>query len=259
MSEPDAGSDPAALETRAELQGDSFVIRGQKTWTSFASQADYCYLVARTDPQARPHRGISEILVPMDAAGIEVRPIRDMVGETHFAEVFFDGVRVPRANLIGELHRGWYQIMQQLDYERSGIERLISNGPLWSDFKIWARERGLTRDPVLRDEIAQIEIARFAGRQLIYHVAALLSEGKVPGREAAAAKAVCTEIEQRIANLVTRALGAAGLLAPGAPGAPLGGRAARNLLYAPAYTIQGGTNNILRNIVATRVLGLPGR
>jgi alkylation response protein AidB-like acyl-CoA dehydrogenase len=259
MSEPDAGSDLAALETRAELQGDSFVIRGQKTWTSFASQADYCYLVARTDPQARPHRGISEILVPMDASGIEVRPIRDMVGETHFAEVFFDGVRVPRANLIGELHRGWYQIMQQLDYERSGIERLISNGPLWSDFKIWARERGLTRDPVLRDEIAQIEIARFAGRQLIYHVAALLSEGKVPGREAAAAKAVCTEIEQRIANLVTRALGAAGLLAPGAPGAPLGGRAARNLLYAPAYTIQGGTNNILRNIVATRVLGLPGR
>ncbi|UCE86682.1 MAG: acyl-CoA dehydrogenase family protein [Deltaproteobacteria bacterium] len=257
MSEPNAGSDLAALETRAELRGDEFVIRGQKTWTSFAAHADYCYLVARTDPEARPHRGISEILVPMDVPGIEVRPIRDMVGETHFAELFFDDVRVPRAQLIGELHRGWYQIMQQLDYERSGIERLISNAPLWNEFKTWARDEGLTRDPVLRDEMAQIEIARFAGRQLIYRVASALSAGQVPGREAAAAKAICTEIEQRVARVVAAALGPAGLLEAGAPGAPLAGRAARNLLYAPAYTIQGGTNNILRNIVASRALGLP--
>ena len=108
---------------------------------SFASEADYCYLVARTDPDAEPHRGISEILVPMDADGITVRPIRDMVGEEHFGEVFFDEVRVPRSGLIGELDRGWYQIMQQLDFERSGIERLISNFPLWRDACALARER----------------------------------------------------------------------------------------------------------------------
>jgi alkylation response protein AidB-like acyl-CoA dehydrogenase len=257
MSEPNAGSDLAALATRAELRGDEFVIRGQKTWTSFAPEADYCYLLARTDPEARPHRGISEILVPMDAKGITVRPIRDMVGERHFAEIFFDDVRVPRSNLIGALHRGWAQVMQQLDYERSGIERLFSNAPLWRDFKALARERGLTRDRALRDRIAEIEIAIFAGRQLVYRVAALLSEGVVPNREASAAKVICTEIEQKIADVVASALGPAALLEAGAPGALLAGRAARNLLYAPAYTIQGGTSDILRNIVATRALGLP--
>ena len=257
MSEPNAGSDLASLQTRAVPDGDDFVIRGQKIWTSFAPDADYCYLVARTDAEAKPHQGISELIVPMDLPGIRVAPIRDMVGETHFGEVFFDDVRVPRTALIGAVNRGFYQIMEQLDYERSGIERLLSNAPLWRDVKALARERGLTRDPVLRQEIAGLEIAIAAGRGLIYRVAAMLSEGRVPNHEAALAKAFCTETEQRIAELASRLLGPAGQLAPGDPRAPLGGRAARTLLYAPAYTIQGGTNNILRNIVAERGLGLP--
>ena len=131
MSEPNAGSDLAGLATRADDAGDSFVIRGQKIWTSFASDADYCYLVARTDPSAAKHKGISELLVPMNLPGITVRPILDMVGESHFGELFFDDVRVPKSALIGKLHNGFYQIMQQLDFERSGIERLVSNAPLW--------------------------------------------------------------------------------------------------------------------------------
>jgi len=257
MSEPGAGSDLASLSTRAVIDGSDFVISGQKIWTSFAEQAELCYLVARTDPEARRHRGISEILVPMDSPGITVRPIIDMVGENHFGEVFFDEVRVPRSGMIGELNRGFYQIMEQLDYERSGIERLISNFPLWRDAKALASERGLSADPVLRQEIADIEICLRAGRQMIYRVAAILSEGRIPNRETAVAKTFCTSLEQRIADLVARMLGPAGQLAYGEPAAPFGGRAARALLYAPAYTMQGGTNNILRNIIAQRGLGLP--
>ena len=257
MSEPNAGSDLAGLSTRAVTDGDDFVITGQKIWTSFASDAQYCYLVARTDPDASAHRGISEILVPMDSAGITVRPIPDMVGESHFGEVFFDEVRVPRRWLIGELDRGFYQIMKQLDYERSGIERLISNQPLWRAATALASERGALNDPLLRQEVVEIEIALRAGRGMIYKVAAILSAGRTPNHEAAVAKVFCTSLEQRIADLVARVLGPAGQLALGTARAPLGGRAARALLYAPAYTIQGGTNEILRNIIAQRGLGLP--
>jgi alkylation response protein AidB-like acyl-CoA dehydrogenase len=231
MSEPNAGSDLASLSTRAVVDGDDFVVTGQKIWTSFASDAHYCYLVARTDSGSAPHRGISELLVPMDAPGIRVSPIPDMVGESHFGEVFFDEVRVPRRWLIGDLNRGFYQIMEQLDYERSGIERLISNQPLWRDALALARESGALDDPVLRQEVASIESALRAGRGMVYKVAAILSSGRSPNHEAAVAKVFSR--------------------------APLGGRAARALLYAPAYTIQGGTNNILRNIIAQRGLGLP--
>ena len=257
MSEPGAGSDLAALRTQAEVDAEGFTIRGQKTWTSFAQLADYCYLLARTDPDADRHRGISELLVPMKTAGIRVRPIRDMVGESHFGEIFFDDVRVPRSALIGKLNRGFYQIMQQLDYERSGIERLLSNYPLWRDLKRLAQERGLTRNAAFRERITKLEIAWHAGRGMIYRVAALLSEGQIPNQQAAAAKTFCTSLEQRIAELAAEVLGPAAQLLPGSERAPLAGRAARNLLYAPAYTIQGGTNNILRNIIATRGLGLP--
>jgi alkylation response protein AidB-like acyl-CoA dehydrogenase len=259
MSEPGAGSDLAALSTRADLVGEEFVIRGQKTWTSFATHADYCYLVARTNADATKHKGISELLVPMRVPGITIRPIKDMVGESHFGELFFDDVRVPRTALIGKLDAGFYQIMQQLDFERSGIERLVSNAPLWREAKAFARERGFTRrDPVLREKIAELEIAWRAGRGLIYRVAEMLSTGRVPNHEAAVAKTFCTSLEQRITDLVSQILGAAGALDSTDPRAPFAGRAARSFLYAPAYTIQGGTNNILRNIIATRGLGLPG-
>ncbi len=257
MSEPGAGSDLAALKTRADPDGDGFVVNGQKTWTSFAPLADFCYLLARTDADAPRHRGISELLVPMDSPGIEVRPIVDIVGESHFGELFFDEVRVPREYLIGELNRGFYQIMQQLDYERSGIERLISNFPLWRDVKRLARESGRTRDPLWRQRIAELEIDWHVGRGLIYRVAEILSRGELPNHEAAAAKAFCTTLEQRIADLAAELAGPASQLEAGSPGAALEGRVARALLYAPAYTIQGGTNNILRNIIATRGLGLP--
>ncbi|MGH7961541.1 MAG: acyl-CoA dehydrogenase family protein [Candidatus Binatia bacterium] len=256
MSEPGAGSDLASLRTKAVEEGDHFVITGQKIWTSFAHVADYVYLVARTDPQAPKHKGISEFLLDMKLSGITVRPLVDLTGEHHFNEVFFDNVRVPKRWLIGEKNRGWYQIASQLDYERSGIERLLSNYPLFRDAVQYAQEKGLTKDPLVRTQLAQMQTELEVGRFLVYKVAWMLTKGGAPNYEAAMAKCFCTEVEQRIAQTVSSLLGDYAVLRPGSPGARLGGRAVREYLYAPAYTIQGGTSNVLRNIMAIRGLGL---
>ena len=263
MSEPGAGSDLASLRTKAVEEGDHFVITGQKIWTSFAHVADYVYLVARTDSNVPKHKGISEFLIDMKLPGITVRPLVDITGEHHFNEVFFDSVRVPKRWLIGEKNRGWYQIASQLDYERSGIERLLSNYPLFRDTLKYAQETGLTRDPLVRNQLAQLQIDLEMGRLLVYRVAWMLTKGGVPNYEAAMAKCFCTEVEQRIAQTVSSLLGDYAVLLPGppvgragSPAARLAGRVAREYLYAPAYTIQGGTSNILRNIMAIRGLGL---
>ena len=259
MSEPGSGSDLASLQTRANEEGDHYTLNGQKIWTSFAHVADYAYLVARTDPAAPKHRGISEFLVAMDTPGVDVRPLIDATGEHHFNEVFFDNVEIPKNRLIGEKNRGWYQIASQLDYERSGIERLLSNYPLFQDAVRYARERGLTKDPLVRDSLSQLQIELDLGRFMVYKVAWYLTQKIVPNYEAAMAKCFCTEVEQRIAKAVSELLGDYAVLLPGSPHARLAGRAAREYLYAPAYTIQGGTSNILRNIIAIRGLGLqPG-
>ncbi|MBI3250018.1 MAG: acyl-CoA dehydrogenase family protein [Deltaproteobacteria bacterium] len=256
MSEPGAGSDLASLRTKAVEEGDVFSLTGQKIWTSFAHVADYAYLVARTDSNAPKHKGISEFLIDMKTPGITVRPLVDITGEHHFNEVFFDGVRVERKWLIGEKNRGWYQIASQLDYERSGIERLLSNYPLYRDAVRYAQEQGLSKNPLVRNQLAQMQIELDMGRFMVYRVAWLLSQGVVPNHEAAMTKCFCTEVEQRIAQTVSSLLGEYAMLLPGSPAARLAGRVARTYLYAPAYTIQGGTSNVLRNILATRGLGL---
>ena len=256
MSEPGSGSDLASLRTKAEEEGDAFSITGQKIWTSFAHVADYCYLVARTDSNAPKHKGISEFVIDMTTPGVSVRPLIDLTGEHHFNEVFFDNARVEKKWLIGEKNRGWYQIASQLDYERSGIERLLSNYPVFRDTVRYAQEQGLSTDPLVRNQLAQLQIELDVGRFLVYKVAWLLSQGHVPNYEAAMAKCFCTEVEQRIAQTVSSLLGDYSVLLPGSPAARLAGRAAHEYLYAPAYTIQGGTSNVLRNIMAIRGLGL---
>ena len=260
MSEPDSGSDLASLRTRADEEGDHYRLNGQKIWTSFAHVADYVYLVVRTDPDAPKHKGISEFMVDMKTPGIDVRPLIDVTGEHHFNEVFFENVRVPKDRLIGEKNRGWYQIASQLDYERSGIERLLSNYRLFKDAICYAKEQVLTKDPLVRDTLAQLQIELDLGRSMVYKVAWYLTQKIVPNYEAAMAKCFCTEVEQRIAKFVSELLGDYAVLMPDSPHARLAGRAARGYLYAPAYTMQGGTSNILRNIIAIRGLGLqPGR
>ena len=257
MSEPGAGSDLAGLQTKAVDDGDAYVISVQKIWTSFAHLADYCYLVARTNPDVPKHKGISEFLVDMRTPGITIKPIVDMTGAHHFNEVFFDQVRIPKDCLVGEKDRGWYQIASQLDYERSGIERLMSNYPILGAITHYVQETGQIRRELVRHRLAQLHIEFTMGRFLVYKVAWLLTQGIVPNAESAAAKAYCTEFEQRLAQAASELMGGYGQLLPGSHRARLHGRIARAYLYAPAYTIQGGTSTILRNIIATRGLGLP--
>jgi alkylation response protein AidB-like acyl-CoA dehydrogenase len=166
-------------------------------------------------------------------------------------------VRVSKSALVGEKDRGWYQIASQLDYERSGIERLMSNYLLYAAISDYAKETGLSRRETVRQRLAQLHIDFTMGKFLVYRVAWLLTRGTIPNAEAAAAKAFCTEYEQRLAQTASELMGLHGLLMPGSPQARLQGRIARAYLYAPAYTIQGGTSTILRNIVAMRGLGLP--
>jgi alkylation response protein AidB-like acyl-CoA dehydrogenase len=193
----------------------------------------------------------------MATPGITVRPLIDMTGEHHFNEVFFDDVRVPRTALIGQKDRGWYQIAVQLDYERGGIERVLSNWPLLDDALAALRGGAVLRDPVVRDRLAGLRVDLEVARLMVYRIAWLADHGRVPNVEAAVAKSFGTELEQRIAETVAGLFQMAALGLAGSPRAALEGRVARALLYAPAYTIQGGTSNILRNIIAHRGLGLP--
>jgi alkylation response protein AidB-like acyl-CoA dehydrogenase len=240
MSEPNAGSDLASLSTRAVRDGDDFVIDGQKIWTSFGELADYCYLICRTDASGRPHEGVSEIIVPMSSPGIEVRPITDMTTNRHFCEVFFSEVRVPAVNLVGVEGNAFKQTMAQLEHERGGIDRLVSNRAL---FEI-ARARADTGNPLVRQHIAALETAYRIGRILV--IREVLRQA--PAGFSAATTCFCTEHELRVADFVAATLGAE---------ATLWNDVTRGLVYAPGYTIMGGTSNIMRNILGERVLGLP--
>ncbi len=240
MSEPNAGSDLAGLTTSARRDGDEWVINGQKIWTSFAAVSDYCYLICRTSSDGPPHRGISEIIVPMDSSGIDVRPIKDMTTNRHFCEVFFTDVRVPVANLVGIEGNAFKQTMRQLEHERGGIDRLVSNRALY-ELALAEADRS---DPVVRQAIAAIESGYRIGRVLV--IREVLSQA--PAGFSAATKCFCTEHEARVAEFVWRTLGPAGTLWDDVT---------HGLAYTPGYTIMGGTSNIMRNILGERVLGLP--
>jgi alkylation response protein AidB-like acyl-CoA dehydrogenase len=248
MSEPDAGSDLASLRTRAVRDGDHWVVTGRKVWTSGAALADWCYLVARTDPTAPSHRGLSELVVDMRSPGVEVRPIRDMTGDAHFCEITLDRVRVPGDHLVGELNGSFRQLMRQLEHERGGIDRLVSNRMLYRD--VLATGLVDTNDPVIRQQIATIESGYRIGRLLVVRE----TLGQAPTGFSAATKVACTELEQQVASFCARAAGAAAWLSDGHE---IAARAARNVCYSPAYTIMGGTSEILRNVIGERVLGLP--
>jgi alkylation response protein AidB-like acyl-CoA dehydrogenase len=249
MSEPDAGSDVAAIGTRAVRDGDDWVVSGQKIWTSGAATADWCYLIARTDPDAPRHAGLSELVVDMRSPGITVAPIVDMTRNAHFCEVYFDDVRVPAANLIGEENGSFRQVMRQLEHERGGIDRLVSNYVLYRD----VRESGRidTSDALVRQEVAAIESGFRVGRLMVMRET--MRQG--PPGFSAVTKTFCTELEQRVADFYSRNVGAAGLLWESDD--RLGARTARAICYSPSYTIMGGTTQVLRNIIAERVLNLP--
>jgi alkylation response protein AidB-like acyl-CoA dehydrogenase len=240
MSEPDAGSDVASLRTRAVRHGDTWVVDGQKVWTSGAADADWCYLIARTDPEAPPHAGLSEFVVDLRSPGIEVRRIVDATGNAHFCEVHLEGVEVPAGHLVGQENGSFKQVMRQMEHERGGIDRLVSNRRLYLDMLGGAD----TSDPRLRQEVAALEAGYRLGRLMVLREVL----GQAPPGWSAITKTWCTEFEQQVADLCVRVAG---------PEALLWNRASRDICYSPAYTIMGGTTNVLRNIIGDRVLGPP--
>jgi alkylation response protein AidB-like acyl-CoA dehydrogenase len=240
MSEPDAGSDVASLRTRAERCGDRWIVDGQKVWTSGAADADWCYLIARTDPDAPPHAGLSEFVLDLHAPGVEIRPIVDATGNAHFCEVHLDGVEIPDDHLVGTLHGSFKQVMRQMEHERGGIDRLVSNRRLYLDVV----DAAPLDDPRLRQEFARLESGYRIGRHLVLREVL----GQAPPGWSAITKTWCTEFEQHVAEFCGRVAGADALT---------WNRVSRNLCYSPAYTIMGGTTSILRNIIGERILGLP--
>lgn len=240
MSEPDAGSDVASLRTRAVRHGDRWIVDGEKIWTSGAAGADWCYVIARTDLDAPPHRGLSELVVDLHHPGVEIRPIVDATGNAHFCQVRFDQVDVPADHLVGTENGSFKQVMRQMEHERGGIDRLVSNRRLYLDV---ARAAPVL-DEALRQEVASLESSYRIGRLMVLREVL----GQAPPGWSALTKTLCTEMEQRVASVCARICGADTML---------WGRVARGVCYAPAYTIMGGTTDILRNIMGERMLGLP--
>lgn len=256
LSEPGAGSDLAAVTTRAVRDGDDYVISGQKIWTSNAHQADSVWLVTRTDPNAPKHRGISCILVDLDSPGVEVRPLRDLTYEHHFNEVFFENVRVPVDRRVGEENRGWYILAEHLDFERSGIERLIDLQWMFDAVIAEARRQRQagTLSHTIRTRIAEIALEREVGRLLCYRVAWMQGAGLLPNAEASESKAFGTEWSQRLAGLALQLFGMHGT---GTHESTFAARLQKGYRNAASRTVAGGTSEIQRNIIATRGLGLP--
>jgi len=262
-SEPGSGSDLASLQTRAVRDGDDYVLNGQKIWTSGAHRADWMFLLARTDPEAPKHRGISMLLLDMKTPGLSVQPLVTMANDHVFNQEFFDNVRVPRTNLVGEENRGWYVGATLLDFERSNIGASIGLKHSVHDLVAYAREakgdngRPLFMNDGLRMELAERTVEAEIARLFSYRVISIQKRGQVPNYEASVNKMYRSEVSQRVARLGTRLLGQYGGLDRGSKWAPLKGRMAHMYLSTVSSTIAAGTSEIQRNIIATRGLGLP--
>jgi alkylation response protein AidB-like acyl-CoA dehydrogenase len=264
FSEPGAGSDLASLRTQAVLDGDHFRVTGQKVWTTLAHHADWCMLLCRTDPDSRRAKGVSCLLVDMRSPGIEVRPLRQMTGEAEFNEVFLEDVRVPRENLLGELHGGWQIAVSALQNER-GILYVVAMQILLKEQRdrliSVAKERGAGRDPVLRQELAQAYLGTEIFRMTCQRTLDKLVRFGFPGPESAIIKLHWTELTQMMPQLGMRMLGSEGLLydtpQPGMSEANPAQLAQKAYLASRAASIASGTSEIMRGIIAMQFLGLP--
>jgi alkylation response protein AidB-like acyl-CoA dehydrogenase len=259
FSEPNAGSDLANLQTRATRQGDHYVVKGQKVWTSMAHVADWCFLLARTDPAAPKHKGIGFLLVDMRTPGITVRPLRQMTGEAEFNEVYFDDVAVPADRLVGRENEGWSVAITTLAYERDLLTfiRHISLRNALEQLVGLVRARGRTADPIVRQQVAGLWIGEQVLQLNAYRSLTKILRGGEPGPEGSTSKLFWSQLDQELAETAARLLGSHGQLAEGTDRAAARGQWAYYELLAQASTIRAGTSEILRNILAERVLGLP--
>ena len=262
-SEPGSGSDLASLTTRAVRDGDEFVLNGQKIWTSAAHTADAMFALVRTDPDAPKHRGISFVMIDdIHTPGITVRPLINVNGDRYFNEVFFEDVRIPAHNLVGELNRGWYVGMTLLDFERSNIAGAVASRRQLRQLIAHIHENAQgaaerVRGP-LRNEIAERWIETETLFQFSFRIISMQTAGLVPNYEASTAKLFASELSQRLALTATRVFGVhANHWAPTAGiGAPASTFTRNYIAMVPA-TIRGGTSEVQRNVIATRGLGLP--
>jgi len=278
FSEPGAGSDLANLGTRAVRDGDEFIVNGQKIWTSGAQYAKYGILIARTDPDVPKHKGVSYFVCPMDLPGIEIRPITEMTGGHTFNEVFFTDVRIPAANLVGDLHDGWRLAKVTLGNERVSLSTggvLWGNGPTAIELIDSIRDMGPVTDPHMRQRIADVYIEHTLLDLIRLRTLSATLKGQQPGPEASIRKLLADEHGQHVMALARDYIGAAGMLAGGdgqkfvpgtdtkslGPDKPDGGLMHAGwydgFMFSQALTIGGGTFAVQRNIIAERVLGLP--
>jgi alkylation response protein AidB-like acyl-CoA dehydrogenase len=281
FSEPNSGSDLASLRTRAVRDGDDYVVNGQKVWTTLGHVARFCILLTRTGSQESRHGGLTYLIVDMKSPGVEVRPLRQITGDAEFNEIYFTDVRVPAANLLGEEGAGWKVAMTTLMHERAslGVGLQVRTRIALEDLMTLARaahpargeagDRGGSAavrpvgvppsglDPILRQEIAQLAIDIEAMRLNSYRGLTRMLRGEQPGPEGSINKLMWSEVNQRLCDTALEVLGAQSLLGEGEELAEAEGRWSYGMLRSRANSIEGGTSEVLRNILAERVLGLP--
>ena len=255
FSEPDAGSDLAGLTTRADRDGDDWVVTGQKVWTSSATRAEWGILLARSDWQAPKHKGITYFLVDMATPGITIRPLRQMTGESHFCEVFLDEVRIPHANVLGVPGEGWRIAQTTLTSERSSIAGGAGVDP--QALTALARHHGRADDPLVRQAVARVHIQAELLRFLRYRTQTALSQGRRPGQEASVMKLAHSRYMQALTRAAVHIQGPAGQLAWSDDDDGTGTDWHRRFLHAPSLGIAGGSDQVQANIIGERALGLP--
>jgi alkylation response protein AidB-like acyl-CoA dehydrogenase len=266
-SEPDAGSDLANVKTRAVLDGDEWIINGQKVWTSLAQYSDWCFVVCRTDPSSSRHNGLSYLLVPMDQPGIEIRPIVQITGGAEFNEVFFSDARTHSDLVVGEVGKGWEVAMGTLGFERgaSTLGQQLAFRTEFDELIDYAKRTGAIDDPVIRQDVAAaysaLEIMRYSNLRML----TVIGSGGVPGPEMSIGKLLWSNWHRDLGELMMKVMGTAALAAgpdatvsheKGAEPYPLSSMQ-RTFLYSRAHTIYAGSNEIQRNVIGERVLGLP--
>lgn len=260
-SEPNAGSDLAAIKTTAVDRGDHFVVNGQKIWSSGAHVTEYAWAIVKTDPEAPRHRSATLMIIPNDTPGVTIKPIINICGNHSFNEVFFDDVRVPKKYVVGEVNQGFYNVMLALQFERLAIGSGAFKRVL-EELIQYAKEttrygRPLAQDPHVRRRLADMAIEIEMFYSFYWQSAWIQDQGRVPETEASALKLFFTELGVKLANTAVDILGPYGLLDKGSPWAPFGGRVALGYLDSISGPIGAGTSEIQKTIIATRGLGLP--
>ena len=257
LSEPNHGSDLAAIEVFAREEADCFIVNGQKIWTTNGHFADWNALIARTDREASPnYRGLTFFLVDMKTPGITVNPVINIAGHHEFNEVFLEDVRIPKENIVGELNKGWYVVMSLLDYERTTDTVYAIAATYLSDLAEYARKNDLL-NPIIERRFAELEVECEIARLLHYRVTWMQSKGMVPNYESAMSKMFSFELHQRISEFGMEITGPFSQLSAESDKAPMFGRISSCYLRSFGYSLEQGTSEIDRDVIAQRGLGLP--